>query len=768
MLFQSRFAGLVASLLLGANALVVTATAQTDADPPSRVARLSYLSGNVSFAPAGENAWGDASLNRPLISGDRLWVDSNSRTELQVGAAVLRLDESSGFNFLNLDDRTAQIELTQGTLNLRVSRIYGDQVYEVDTPTLAFVVSRVGEYRFDVDANGQATTVTVFDGAGDVYGENDSRFSVEDHQSVRFDDNELRDYQISDLPQPDAFDRFCSERDRRQEHSISHEYVSEEVIGASDLDDNGDWQPVPEYGHVWFPTHVSVGWAPYRNGHWAWVDPWGWTWVDAASWGFAPFHYGRWAYIESRWGWIPGPVNVRPIYAPALVAFVGGRGWSVGISGGQPVGWFPLGPREVFVPGYHVSHNYFNDVNIRNTQINHNVNITNIYNNYSNGNININQSNYAYRNVPHAVTAVPGNVFTNARPVAAATIRMERSNLERAQVASIAGIAPNRASLIANGAAKNAPPAEAFQRQVIARTAPPARIAPFAQRQSWLQENAGKTAAVPRYLPATSAMPGSAPRGTNVRVIPQATSNAEATPSGGQIPSHATINSQRGAHSEPVMSNNQAPMRSNNLPTSQREDRSSNARLPIAIHDNDTSDAQNRMPYQQGNSTGNRLQDRPLNARMSATPRNNADHAMDNEPNHTRNNDAAISSPHAINQHADRAQDNGEPAQRTNRRNDMLDNAVRDHSSATHNNTPVQNNYAAPSRVQPTMSEPINNPNAIHNQAVQQQPQTRSAPPVQPRNAVPEQARNAAPTTRNEPPSHRTNEQKDQHKTREY
>ena len=112
------------------------------------------------------------------------------------------------------------------------------------------------------------------------------------------------------------------------------------------LDDNGDWRPESSYGNVWFP-HVSAGWAPYRDGHWAWVDPWGWTWVDDEPWGYAPFHYGRWMSVEGRWGWVPGPMEVAPVYAPALVVFVGGGG---GFGGNM--GWFPLGPREVYVPSY--------------------------------------------------------------------------------------------------------------------------------------------------------------------------------------------------------------------------------------------------------------------------------------------------------------------------------------------------------------------------------------------------------------------------------
>ena len=130
------------------------------------------------------------------------------------------------------------------------------------------------------------------------------------------------------------------------------QYVSPDMGGYEDLNANGDWRNTPDYGPVWTPR-VASGWTPYHDGRWAWVEPWGWTWIDDEPWGFAPFHYGCWAYINNSRGWCPGPVAARPYYAPALVAFVGGGGFGIGVSvggGGGLVGWFPLGPREAYYP----------------------------------------------------------------------------------------------------------------------------------------------------------------------------------------------------------------------------------------------------------------------------------------------------------------------------------------------------------------------------------------------------------------------------------
>jgi hypothetical protein len=537
-MFKSlRFAALLAGVTLAAATMAQPAPddgpdqdqpsqAQT-ADPPTRVARLAFIRGDVSFVPAGENDWVEAQLNRPLITGDKLWTDRNSRTELEIGSSTIRMDQNTSFDFLNLDDKTAQVELTQGTLNLRVRRLYDNQTYEIDTPTLAFVVNRVGEYRVTVEANGQATTVSVFHGGGDTYGEGNARFRVEEGQSVTFNDAQLQNYQSNSLPQADDFDNFSRERDTRWDNAKSRQYVSEDVIGYQDLDDNGDWDEVPEYGHVWYPTTVAVGWSPYHSGHWGWVGSYGWSWVDDAPWGFAPFHYGRWAYIGNRWGWCPGRIDVRPVYAPALVAFVGGGvGVSIGFGSG-PVGWFPLGYNDVYYPSYRVSRGYFGRVNSfgggGNTTI-----INNYYGNYSRGNVNYGQINYANRNVAGAITAVPAAAFVSARPVASAAIAVNRDTFANGRVSGFAAVAPTRASIAPAATARAMPPAAVANRQIVAASRPPTPVAPFAQRQALLQKNPGQPLRENQmHVSAAAATGPAAARGAvaarpNVRVVTNA------------------------------------------------------------------------------------------------------------------------------------------------------------------------------------------------------------------------------------------------------
>ncbi len=485
---SSRFLVLTGMLLF----LLCTASARADyVDPPERVARMNFSQGDVSFSPAGENDWVGVVRNRPLFRGDRLWSDYDSLAEFQVGSAAVRLGSNTSLEILDLDDKIAQFQLTEGTLNLSVRRLYPAQIFEVDTPTLAFTLSREGRYRIDVDPNNNVTTIQIREGAGVAYGEN-TNFPMIAGDNVRFYDSNLQDYELYGLPREDAFDRYCLERDRLLARSASLRYLDDDVVGYADLDEYGTWRPVSSYGTVWFPSRVSAGWAPYRDGHWIWQEPWGWTWVDNAPWGFAPSHYGRWVHVSNRWGWIPGPRHVRPVYAPALVAFIGGSNWSLSISTGSPIGWFPLGPREVYVPSYHASRDYFHRVNVNNTVVN-NITITNVYNNYSSGAVNIREVNYVNRKVAGAVTAVPRNVFMDARPVRQAAIQLDPKAVTSGQITRLAPIAPSTRSVIGAGTTAKARPArEAFDRKVLVRNTPPPSVSPFSAREPLLQKNPGR------------------------------------------------------------------------------------------------------------------------------------------------------------------------------------------------------------------------------------------------------------------------------------
>jgi hypothetical protein len=448
-----------------------------DQDPPGRVARLNFMDGSVSFQPGGENDWVDAVLNRPLVTGDNLWADENSRAEVHIGSTALRLGPKTGITLLEVSDRAAQIRLAQGSLIVKVRHVDDEDTYEVDTPNVAFTISAPGDYRIDVDPDGNHSEVTVWHGRGEVTG-GGSSYTVVADQHASFTGTDHMDYDLGQIPAGDGFDDWASQRDQSEDRSDSANYVSREMTGYEDLDESGDWSYVAGYGPCWRPRGLVAGWAPYRFGHWIWVGPWGWTWVEDEPWGFAPFHYGRWAFVNAGWSWVPGPVYVRPIWAPALVGWVGG-GAGFRFSVGVGVGWFPLAPGEVFVPGYRVSRTYVNSVNITNTRVNVTA-ITNVYNNRAGNNF-----VYANRNVNGGVTVVSRDAFVNARSAARNVISVPARELATAPVSRSVAVEPVRTSVLGSGrSVTKQPPAAVTSRPVVALRTPAPMQRSFDQRQA--------------------------------------------------------------------------------------------------------------------------------------------------------------------------------------------------------------------------------------------------------------------------------------------
>jgi hypothetical protein len=418
-----------------------SAAAQPVVDPPSRVARLGYVDGEVTVAPAGTEEWAEAVLNRPLTSGDRLWVESGGRAELQIGSAAVYLDGDTGFGFIELDDGVLQASLTEGAATLRVRRLAEGETIQVETPHSTVVLNHVGEYHLEVDKAGDRTIVKTRSGEAQVKGGSET-FAVRDNERGVFAGVENLTGRIERLDGRTAFENWANDRDARNERSQSAQYVSRDVIGYEDLDDNGEWISEPEYGHVWRPRHVAHDWAPYRYGRWAYVSPWGWSWIDDARWGFAPSHYGRWAHIRDRWCWVPGPRHLRPVYAPALVGWVGGPRVGVSVSFGSGVGWYPLGPRDIFYPGYRHTPRYVRYVNVSNTII--------VNNSYFYGGRHRHPPHFDHRRYPHAVTVVNRDYFVAGRPIGGHRLNLDAANIShwRADTRPPA-IAPYRESVLA-------------------------------------------------------------------------------------------------------------------------------------------------------------------------------------------------------------------------------------------------------------------------------------------------------------------------------
>ena len=284
--------------------------------PPGRVGRLSLVSGKVGVRTSSE--WLDAELNFPVAADASVRTGPQARAEIEIGADTFELTPESEIEIVKLEDRAIQVSVVRGRIGVALRRLDDGDSVEVDVSGECVPLLQSG--RYDIDA-----------GNGRVMG------STED---TRSDFNETR---------------FAAPY-----------YISPYMTGFAELDAAGSWQSTAEYGAVWVPSELPADWAPYRDGHWRWIAPWGWTWIDHQPWGFVTSHYGRWAFVGEHWAWVPGTFVAHPVYVPAVVAFLGtaGVGLSVADITGPAIGWFPLAPGEVYWPSYTHNLDYIRRLNL--------------------------------------------------------------------------------------------------------------------------------------------------------------------------------------------------------------------------------------------------------------------------------------------------------------------------------------------------------------------------------------------------------------------
>ena len=373
----------------------------------------------MSFYNDPDDSWQKALINYPVTSENSLWTEGRGRAEVRVGPSAIRIGDDTLFDFVKLQDDLALGFLQRGTLNVRI-RQFGSldaaDRLQIDTGEGRFTLEGNGRYRIDASADGESR-ISVFSGIARFEGVNrsDPRLTIDAGKqlTVRIavaagGGTDFRYDNAGESP----FDRWAESRDRQwdQTHTryarfdsrdgVRDNLISPYMTGYEELDAAGDWIDDNEYGRLWTPRVIVTGWAPYRYGRWSYVRPWGWTWIDDAPWGFAPFHYGRWVQVRSRWCWWPGPYIGRPVYAPALVAWFGSEGSGLTLSSGPAVGWFPLAPREYYVPRYTSNANYLRRIN------------------YVTNNVTVINAPSRYRNQLPGATVVTNNVFISGRPIA--------------------------------------------------------------------------------------------------------------------------------------------------------------------------------------------------------------------------------------------------------------------------------------------------------------------------------------------------------------
>jgi hypothetical protein len=409
-----------------------------DDDPPAEAGRIASVSGTVSIQPVGTQEWGQAYPNLTMGAGDRIFTDSDGRAEVQVGQTYVRIGPNSDVTLVDDSQFAITFGVAQGSVHLHTYGLWPRQLMGVSTPNGSAEFEKSGDLRVDVYATDGATVFTNYGNFADVTGAGGYRQELDNGQSLQLSGSNPVYPQWLEPAAADDLDAWSQQRDQQLTHVDSYQYVSPDVPGAADLDASGDWQPDTDYGPMWIPRAVPADWAPYHYGHWVNHEPWGWVWVEDESWGYAPFHYGRWVSYRGRWGWIPGPPTVRPVYSPALVVFAGG----ISFGGGGVSAWFPLGPGEAYRPWYRCSPRYIDRVNITNIRESRQVHVRNTYVNI------VNVTNVTYVNQSRGYTAMRHDDFASGRSARNSSVRVDPREMERARPLQRPEPAPTQQSFV--------------------------------------------------------------------------------------------------------------------------------------------------------------------------------------------------------------------------------------------------------------------------------------------------------------------------------
>ena len=334
-------------------------------EPPARVGRLAFTNGTVSFHDDEQSGWTPAVVNTPLTTGDGIWTEPNARSEISLAGTRIRMEGATQLDMLALDDTQTRLQLGQGRIDVKTFAMDANQPYEIVTPRGTIKLLQQGDYYVEAGSTEDPTRLGVRSGAAQIQALNGQVLAVRAGEvaevmgdgaraaASHHQDRAAGAARLLGKPRPPG--RLRRRRSICRPASPATRTSTPTATGSTTAATAASGCRVP----------CRAGWAPYRTGHWAYVQPWGWTWIDEQPWGFAPYHYGRWANRNNRWVWVPPQRDVRPVYAPALVAFVGGTELAVtlGNQSAAPVGWFPLGPREVYVPSYTADRDYYRRLN---------------------------------------------------------------------------------------------------------------------------------------------------------------------------------------------------------------------------------------------------------------------------------------------------------------------------------------------------------------------------------------------------------------------
>jgi FecR protein len=320
----------VAALVLMVSCGIVLGRAQSPGQPsgrrPTRMARLTYVVGQVQLDGRNGGNAQPAVLNVPVLEGSVLSTANDGQAEIEFeDGSVVRLTPNSALSVVNLSVDG------KGNFQTRLSLLHGlaylelrsSPRYQYSLDAQGDTIAPVENSTFRVDIDQPPAIIAVLDGKVHVAAvSGGSAADAAAGQTLRSDaapgQPSMGNYLVKDAIDPDSWDQWNVDRDLVAANAASNQTVArngfagDQGYGWSDLDANGSWYEVPGQGEVWQPYVAADGgmddFDPYGYGDWSWTQDYGYVWASGYAWGWTPYRCGNWGYWGGfGWGWSPGP-----------------------------------------------------------------------------------------------------------------------------------------------------------------------------------------------------------------------------------------------------------------------------------------------------------------------------------------------------------------------------------------------------------------------------------------------------------------------------
>ena len=323
------------------------------------VGRISHIEGEIYRYMDVDESWVATSLQSPAGTQDVLATGDNSRAEIVFpDNQLMRLDENTEIEILNLDDDIAEFTLQSGLARFYNRSSTGKMIVETARGT-----AKVGPgSAIDVQADGQSVTVSAVRGEATFHSYDDRVEKVEvlsESTSLEFLEKSI----IAGVgPIDRKWDNWCADREGlwNRNNLVRSEHLPGSMQEyAYAMEPYGRWQRIYYRGYyywAWKPHSVAVGWSPYTTGYW---QDWHGSpvWIDHNPWGWVTHHHGNWINMHGAWLWTPY-VHVSHVSGVTVIGFnirFGKRyrsHWHPGrvrwIAHNDYVGWLPLAPWETY------------------------------------------------------------------------------------------------------------------------------------------------------------------------------------------------------------------------------------------------------------------------------------------------------------------------------------------------------------------------------------------------------------------------------------